>query len=396
MASDTNEMRRQRLGVYWIFAVTGIAFATWIARVPALRDNLQITTAQVGIFLLAAAVGSLVGLGLSSHITAYIGSRRTILVFGSGALMSVVAVGVISVVVPALVVAMVAMFVFGLTASITDVAMNVEGAEVERQLGRTIMPWFHALFSVGTAVGGGIAALASFLGIGVGYHFTLMGGLLLIPTVYSVKLMGWVEPMRGVSNDEQPRSTLRERLGVWLEPRTLLIGVVALSMAFAEGSANDWLALAMVDDRGYTNAQGAIWFVVFTSSMTLGRILGVPLIDRFGRVAILVSSALAALAGLAVVITVDHPVATVIAVVAWGLGSALGFPVAISAAADDPHNGPARVSAVATIAYSAFFVGPPLIGGIAEVSSILTALWVVAGVIAVGLVATGATRKPTP
>ncbi|AVG23210.1 fucose MFS transporter [Pontimonas salivibrio] len=387
-------LRRRRLGVYWIFAINGLAFATWMARLPGLRDNLQVTTAEVGLFLLGGAVGALSGLALSSHIIAALGSTRTIALFATLALIAVGGVGALSALWPSLLIAMAAMFVFGVGTSITDVAMNVEGAEVERDLERTIMPWFHALFSLGTALGGGLAAVASSLGIGVEFHFVVIALVLIGPVVYSVHLMGGTQGGSNATSTAPGASGVKSRLSVWAEGRTVLIGIVALSMAFAEGSANDWLALAMVDDRGYTNAEGALWFVLFTGSMTLGRFLGVPLIDRFGRVPILVGSALAALIGLATIIVVDNPVVGVFAVIAWGLGSALGFPVAMSAAADDPERGAARVSAVATIAYGAFLVGPPLIGGLAEFTGILTALWVVAAVIALGLLATPATRKP--
>lgn len=388
-------LRRRRLGVYWIFAINGIAFATWMARVPGLRDNLAISTAEVGLFLLGGAVGALSGLALSSHIIAWLGSRRTIAWFALLSLVAIGGVGVLSAIWPSLALAMAAMFVFGVGASVTDVAMNVEGAEVERDLERNIMPWFHALFSLGTAVGGGLAAVASSLSIGVEYHFVAVALVLGGPVMYSVRLMGHTNSGADTEDTDPDQRGLKSRLSVWAEGRTLLIGVVALSMAFAEGSANDWLALAMVDDRGYTNAEGALWFVLFTGSMTLGRFLGVPLLDRFGRVPILAGSGLAALLGLATVITLDGLVVGVMATIAWGVGSALGFPVAMSAAADDPQRGAARVSAVATIAYGAFLVGPPLIGGLAEATGILTALWVVAAVIALGLLATPATRKPS-
>lgn len=388
-------LRRRRLGVYWIFAINGIAFATWMARVPGLRDNLAISTAEVGLFLLGGAVGALSGLALSSHIIAWLGSRRTIAWFALLSLVAIGGVGVLSAIWPSLALAMAAMFVFGVGASVTDVGMNVEGAEVERDLERNIMPWFHALFSLGTAVGGGLAAVASSQSIGVEYHFVAVALVLVGPVVYSVRLMGHTNSGADTEDTDPGQRGLKSRLSVWAEGRTLLIGVVALSMAFAEGSANDWLALAMVDDRGYTNAEGALWFVLFTGSMTLGRFLGVPLLDRFGRVPILAGSGLAALLGLATVITLDGLVVGVMATIAWGVGSALGFPVAMSAAADDPQRGAARVSAVATIAYGAFLVGPPLIGGLAEATGILTALWVVAAVIALGLLATPATRKPS-
>jgi MFS family permease len=150
----------------------------------------------------------------------------------------------------------------------------------------------------------------------------------------------------------------------------------------------------MVDDRGFTNAQGALWFGFFTAGMMIGRISGVFLLDKFGRVPVLQWSAATALLGLSLVILVDVPAISVLGTLLWGLGSSLGFPVGMSAAADNPEGSAARVSAVATVAYSAFLIGPPLIGGIGEVSGLLVALWVVVVLIAVSFIAAPAAKPP--
>jgi len=386
-------LRRRGLGVFWFFAISGIGLSTWMARIPAIRDNLEVSTAEVGLFLLGGAAGALSGLSVSSHIVAYLGPKWTAGIFATLGTLAIGVVGIVSVVWPSLPLAIAVMVVFGIGTSITDVAINVEGADVEKERGRTIMPWFHGFFSLGTAVGGGLGAAVAGLGIGVEYHFPAVAIILLPAVAYATWLMGGE---RAPVPEDQPveRSTLKSRMAVWGEGRTLLVGIVALSMAFAEGSANDWLALGMVDDRGYTNAEAALWFVLFSGAMTLGRFIGPPFIDRFGRVTILAASALSALIGLAIVILIDNIWFAGLAVIMWGLGSALGFPVAMSAAADDASNGPARVAAVATIAYAAFLIGPPLIGGIAELWGVLNALWVVAIIVAIGLMATPSTKKP--
>ena len=388
----SSELRRRRNGVFLLFGISGFVFANWAARLPGIRDNLDISPAEVGLFLFGGAAGAILGLAFAAHVIAYLGERRTMLIFMLTALTAVGTVGFVSVYLPSIIVAVGVMVFFGIGASTTDVAMNIEGAEVERELGRTIMPWFHALFSLGTAFGGGIAAAASALGIGVDWHLGVIALALVPLTIYSVHLMGG-PASRGSHDNPEERSTVGERLGVWKEGRTILIGLVGLSMALAEGSANDWLALGMVDDRGFSNATGALWFVLFVSAMTAGRIVGVPLIDRVGRVVALRLSALSAFAGLALLILIENTVVSVIAVILWGLGSALGFPVAMSAAADDPKRGPARVSAVATLAYGAFLIGPPIIGGLAEVFGVLNSLWVVAALVAAGYLAIPATKK---
>ena len=201
--------------------------------------------------------------------------------------------------------------------------------------------------------------------------------------------------MRGIrSRPAIGKTGWRSRLGIWRDRRTLLIGLIVLGMAFAEGSANDWLALAMVDGHGVDNATGALVFGIFVTAMTVGRVVGVYLLDRFGRVPVLRVSAV--LAGVGLVVVIFAPIAWLagIGVVLWGLGSALGFPVGMSAAADDPRNAAARVSAVATIGYLAFLVGPPLVGFVGEHVGLLNALLMVLALVAVAGIVSPAARKP--
>lgn len=384
--------KKRRNAVFLIFFVTGVALATWLARLPDLRDNLGIEIFQVGLFLFGAALGALTGLSLAAIIIARVGEKRAILGFAVLAIMGMGLVGVLSVVWPWFAIALTAVFLFGVGMSVTDVAMNVEGARIEREIDGHIMPWFHALFSLGTVIGALIATWASLQGIGVNWHFGVVAAVLIPVTVWAVGELGDTAPSKNHGAGEK-KDTRRDIGRTWREPRTLAIGVAALGMAFAEGSANDWLPLAMVDDRGVSNASAAGWLVIFTLSMTVGRIVGVPLLNRFGRVSILTGASVAALAGLIVLITLDSYPTAVLAVVLWGLGSSLGFPVAMSAAADDPEKGPVRVSVVATIAYSAFLVGPPMIGGLGQLVGVMNSLWTVVIVIALASFAIPQTKK---
>jgi cyanate permease len=279
----------------------------------------------------------------------------------------------------------------------TDVAMNVSGAANERALGRSIMPVFHAFFSFGTMAGAGIGALAEALHIPIAVH---LGAAAVVIVAGMLVARRFLLPEQVVGDDGEPLSsddhslTWRGRLAIWADPRTLLIGVLVLAAAFAEGSANDWLAIAMVDGHGVSNATGALVFGVFVTAMTVGRLTGVFLLDRFGRVPVLRGSFLLAAGGLLVVIFVPNPWIAAAGAIFWGLGSALGFPIGMSAAADDPRTAAARVSAVATIGYFAFLVGPPVIGLLGQRVGVLDALLVVLVLAAIGAVVSGAAREP--
>jgi len=382
-----------RNALFVVFTINGLGFSTWLARVPAIRDGLDISTAEVAALLFTGALGAVSGLVFSSHIIAWLGLRNTILFFGLLGLLGLAGIGVGSAWVSSYALTVVAIIMAGAGNGIADVAMNVEGAAVEKAVNRNIMPWFHAFWSLGTVAGAGLSALMSFLGVGIAPH-TIVMAFIMAPTLWFVSRFMTPNPEAGEEDGVEQKSTLADRLRVWKEPRTLAIGVIALGMAFAEGSANDWLALAIVDGRDQTNAVGALWFGFFTVGMMAGRIGGVYLLDRFGRVPVLQGSAAMAIAGLTLVILVEQPLLSGVGALMWGLGSSLGFPVGMSAAADNPTGSAARVSAVATVAYGAFLIGPPLIGGLGESIGILAALWVVVGVIILAFFAAPAAKPP--
>jgi Major Facilitator Superfamily len=330
---------------------------------------------------------------LAGHIVHWLGGRRTIGIFLAGCGLALVVIGIGASALDSIAVAMLGFALFGFSSGICDVGMNVEGAAIERATGRNIMPWFHAAWSGGTVFGAGIGSAAAATGVDPALHLVVVAILVVAGTVVAVR---WIPGSDAGPAGASTKAGVRERLAIWLEPRTLLIGLIVLGMAFTEGSANDWLSFAMIDGRGLDNGQGALVFGIFTVAMTTGRIVGVPLLDRFGRVPVLRGAAVAAMVGLATVILVPVIPLAIAGVVVWGLGASLGFPVGMSAAADDPARAAARVSAVATIGYCAFLVGPPLIGAVSHQIGILNALWIVFALIVAATLAIPAARPPRP
>lgn len=386
-----------RNATFAIFVLPGLLIASWAARLPAVRDALDIRIDQVGVLIFGIALGSIVGLLLSSHIVARFGARSTVRVGMLISAAGIVIAGLGASVGPVFAVAFGGLVIFGFASGITDVAMNVSGAANERALGRAIMPIFHAFFSFGTMLGAGLGALAELLRVPVALHLALVAAIVVVVLLLVIRNLQSehviAEGAEAVPDDDHSK-TWRGRLAIWKDPRTLLIGLVVLGAAFAEGSANDWVGLAMVDGHGVDNATGALYFGLFVTAMTAGRLGGVLLLDRFGRVPVLRASFMLAAAGLLLIIFVPNTVVAVIGVIAWGLGSALGFPIGMSAAADDPRTAAARVSAVATIGYFAFLVGPPVIGFLGEQVGLLNALLVVLVLCAIGAFVSGAAREP--
>jgi MFS family permease len=384
------EVRAQR-AVYVAFIGSGFGFASWASRIPQIRDALQATPSELGLILLAIAAGAVIAMPLAGLVVNRFGPARTV-----AALATVLSVGMVVLALGTPVGALpvvVGLFLIGYGNGTWDVAMNVEGAAVEQRLGRTLMPRFHAGFSVGTVLGalGGAACVA--LDVSVTAHL-LAVAVINVAVVPATALRGFL-PRE--AEPATPQKTSAEKpahpFAAWREPRTLLLGVFGLCMAFTEGVGNDWLAVAMIDGYGAAPVIGPLTFAVFLAAMTAGRWFGPALIDRRGRVFTVRLSALVALVGLVMVVLAPPllPVALVGAVL-WGAGAALGFPVSMSAAADDPTQAAARVAVVASIAYTAFLAGPPLVGFLGNEIGVLRALTVVAVLLAVAAVVGGVTR----
>jgi fucose permease len=264
----------------------------------------------------------------------------------------------------------VGLFAYGFGTGTWDVAMNVDGAAVERELGRSIMPRFHACWSLGTFTGAGVGAVAAGIGVPLAAHYAIVPAVAIsIAVVASHRLL----PAGDAVEAAEPGSTR----SAWLEPRTLAIGLMVLAFTLAEGAANDWLALSLIDGYDARHWVGVLGFALFVASMTLGRLGGPVVLDRFGRAPTMLASALAATVGVLIVVWTGIAGLAVLGILLWGFGAALGFPVGMSAAGDDPARAARRVSVVSTIGYGAFLGGPPLLGFVGNHVGTLDSLLVI-------------------
>jgi hypothetical protein len=413
-----------RNGVVIAYAGSGLVFATWVSRIPGIRDDLGLTPATVGLMLLCMSLGSFVSVAASGLIVLKLGSKLTtrlgsivqtlgILVLGFGAtvLVQPVAVGV-------------GLVIVGLGTASWNTASNIEGAAVERALGRHIMPRLHGSFSIGTVAGAGLGALAAAVHLPVAVHVSVVavvvclavwfgaghyqadarsGGATLVDTTVHPDLnadpatgpIQIVAQEAGAARNPQAKLDGKAKIAAaWRDPRTLMLGLLVLGLGLAEGAAGDWVALGLADGYGSSNAIGAVGYGLFVSAMTVGRFAGTVVLDKYGRVIVLRVGAALAVLGLAVFVFAPNQWVALAALVLWGIGSALGFPVGMSAASDDPEHAAARVSVVSTIGYGAFLGGPPLLGLLAEHVGVLHSLLAVLAMLVVAFFLTPVVRKP--
>ncbi|GAA0314189.1 MFS family permease [Kineococcus aurantiacus] len=374
---------RVRAALTTAFACTGLTMATWVSRTPAIRDVTHSSTGQMGLVIAGLSAGSLVGIAVGGTYVARAGARSVVrtgmLAIAAGSVVVAAGAGLGHAPLVALGLALLG---FGMGSG--EIALNVEGVALEAAVRRTVVPSLHGAYSSGLCVGALLGLAANATRLPVPAH-------LLAVAVLTAAATGWLvrNLAPGTGREERRASNvpLRETVGgflsVWRETRTLAIGVIVLGMALAEGSAGDWLPLIVVDGFSLTATTGALVYAFFGAAMAAGRFGGGHFLDRHGRTPVVVASAAAAVVGIALVSFAPGIEVAVAGVLLWGLGAALGFPVALSAAGDDPVGAARRVSAVATMGYLAFLVGPPVLGFVGEHVGLRGAILLVLVVVAV-------------
>ncbi len=383
-----------RNGDLLVFAMNGFAFASWMSRVPDVREILDLTPGMLSVLLLSVSAGSLLGLPVAGRIAHRFGAVASVRIG-----LSLAAPGIV---LAALAVqfevgrfwVMPGLFLLGLGMGVWDVAQNLEGTVIERALDKAIMPWFHAAFSGGTVLAALIGAGLVWLKVPLLVHLGVVAVLTVVAVWWGT---GRFLPSQSTSDDVEDAASAPAvaQRSAWSEPRTLLIGVMVLAAAFTEGTANDWMAVAFVDGHDVDKALGVLALAVFLTFMTAGRVLGAGLLDRYGRVPVLRVLFASAIVGCLLVVFGNTWLAFIGCAI-WGVGASLGFPVGMSAAADDPERAAMRLSVVATIGYTAFLAGPPLLGFLGDHFGILNALLAVGAISALAILIVPVAKRAQP
>ncbi|EJH7005830.1 MFS transporter [Salmonella enterica] len=387
--SSRNALKRRTWALFMFFFLPGLLMASWATRTPAIRDILSVSTAEMGAVLFGLSIGSMSGILCSAWLVKRFGTRKVIRTTMTCAVTGVVILSVALWCASPLIFAL-GLAVFGASFGAAEVAINVEGAAVERKLNKTVLPMMHGFYSFGTLAGAGVGMALTALSVPANIHIILAAAVAIAPIFIAIRAIP-----DGTGKNASEDAHLQEKgLPFYRDIQLLLIGVVVLAMAFAEGSANDWLPLLMVDGHGFSPTSGSLIYAGFTLGMTVGRFTGGWFIDRYSRVTVVRASALMGALGIGLIIFVDSDWVAGVSVILWGLGASLGFPLTISAASDTGPDAPTRVSVVATTGYLAFLVGPPLLGYLGEHYGLRSAMMVVLALVILAALVAKAVAKP--
>lgn len=363
------ELSRWRRAVFLLFVSTGFALASLFTQIPTIRDDLNAPISEVGLIALSLSIGSITGLTVASVAIKHLGSRLSSLFSLTIASVGLILTGFGSTAVQDILLVKLGFVVFGIGFGICNVTMNVEAAALEQRRRLSLMPFFHASYSIG-GIGGSALGIAS-----VSFSINVLIVSIVVVSTISVPVLfiRYLRPRVLVSRGQSDPGHGPRRIRQWLDRRTVIVGLLIFSTSYAAGSANNWLILAMIDGHGVGKEIANVSYSLYVLAVTVGRLCGIAALNRWGRVKSLRGSALLTLLGVLAVLLGPAWVA-VCGALLWGLGTALGFPIAISAVSDDPVYASQRISAVSTIGYGASLVAPTIIGFIAEHTSLLTAL----------------------
>lgn len=352
-----------RLAVLAAFFTNGAVMATWVSRIPAVQGRLDLSEGALGMVLLGMSVGVLVALFVSGGLITRFGSRIMTL---TGALVLCATLPLLALMHNA-VMLWIALFLFGAMMSMMDVSMNEQAVLVERKAGKPLMSSFHGAYSVGGLTGALIGSgMASLPGMPTLLHFIIVAVFFAIVMIASNRYMLPSEPSE--AKEKQPVFSLPQR-ALWA------LGVVAFCSATSEGVISNWSAVYLTNVLDTTASLAALGFAAFSMTMTVGRMVGDALRKQFAPAAIVRLGGLLAGLGLLAVVLAQTPVIAMAGFGLAGLGLANVVPMAYSAAGNTPGipSGVA-IASMATIGYTGFLTGPPMVGLVAEQTSLRTAL----------------------
>ncbi|WP_030867829.1 MFS transporter [Streptomyces sp. NRRL S-37] len=352
------DVRRARYAVAAVFAVHGAVTGSFATRVPWIQDHAGVSAGQLGLALAFPALGASLAMPLAGSVSHRFGART--------ALRGLIALWTLALILPSiapnLLTLCLALFVYGATAGMSDVAMNALGVEVENRLDKSIMSGLHGMWSAGALVGSAAGTLAAHLGTDARLHHALAAAAL---TVAGVTACTWVLDLQPAEDEEPPPRFA-------LPPRSaLLIGAIGFCAVFAEGASLDWSAVYLRDQLETSAGLAAACTTGFTLTMALARIAGDHVVDRYGAVRTVRASGAVALLGGLLIVFAGHPAVAMGGFALMGLGIAVVVPLCFAAAGRSGSNPSLAIAGVATITYTSGLVAPSAIGLLAQATSLM-------------------------
>ncbi|MEU3342409.1 MFS transporter [Streptomyces sp. NPDC006668] len=368
-----DDFRRTQLAIAALFCFLGFQYATWASRIPALKERLDLSAGEVGLLLVVTGAGAVASFPLITFLMQRLGARSVALLSG----LSLVAVLLVLAVAPNYPTALVIVCADGVAVGCLNVAMNAQGAALEKVHGRTAMTQLHATFSAGSFLAALLSSGVTALTPDIAPHFAVAAVILLVLLAYARPRLLAEEVSEASSGEpvaEQEEGKRRRRF-TRLTLAVLWLGCAMVFAEVVEGSMNDWSALYLKDIAHASPQVAPLGIAVISSVMVVARLFGDGWRSRWGDARVVRVGSAVAGAGLGLALLTGGVVPALIGFACVGLGVAAVAPCLYVAAAAE---GPQALSVVAATGTTGLLVGPALIGFVTEVSDLAWGMAVVA------------------
>jgi fucose permease len=372
--------QRARIAVAVLFLTNGAMFTNLLPRYPEIKASLQTSNTVFGLSVAAFPAGAMLsGLAAAALIRRFTSARVAVL--------SSLVIGLFTALAGMAPVAWafaLALFIAGAADSLTDVAQNAHALRVQRVYGRSIINSLHAIWSVGAVLGGVMGSAAIALGVSIPVQLAVSGTVLGLMCVISYRFL-----LAGPDHDESPaaqaeRADTGEQRRVMMYAVLVLLAVLAIAGAAVEDAGQSWATLYLHDGLGAPAAVAGFGFIALVGFQFIGRILGDRVVDRFGERNVARAGGLLAAVGMSLALAFPSVPATIVGFAAAGLGVATVVPAAFHAADNVRGLPPSTGLTLVTWLMRLGFLGaPPLVGAVADATSLRIGLLIVpvAGVV---------------
>lgn len=380
---DLERPRRARTSVALVFAVHGAVGGTFVTRIPWLQERLGLSPGQLGLALVMPAIGSFLAMPLAGRFVHRYGGRAAV----RGLLTIWCLALVLPALAPSLPLLCVALFGYGATAGMADVAMNAQGVEIEQRLGRSIMSGLHGMWSVGGLLASGVGILAAHQDLDAPVQLAVTA--LVLAALAQPVCHGLPELKAAEEAEAPPRFALPPR-------SSLVIGLVGFCAVFAEGASMDWSGVYLKDVTGSSATLAAASYTAFALTMAVSRLAGDAAIRRLGAVRATRIGGVVATAGGLLVVAADSPALAIPGFALIGIGIAVIVPLAFAAAGRLGTNASQAIAGVATVTYTSGLVAPAVIGALAQATSLTVSFGLVTALAFALVLSAGALRRAEP
>jgi len=348
---SSNRFSRFTISLY--FFLLGFIFSSWASRIPDVKDQFDLSEAQLGSLLFMLPLGALTCLPVSGWLITKAGSRvisLSSMVFYSFTLLAIpFSENTVQL--------SIALFLFGMLGNMGNISLNAQGISIQHLIGKSILSSLHAMWGVGAF---GAAALTDWMmenDVDTSFHYRVVSAaalfFLLLLFIFLVK-----DPKL---KDEQ------QKIFVWPTRGLLMLGLICFCVAMSEGTMADWSSLYYRQIIHQSHVVSALGYTAFALFMTIGRFLSDPLVERFGHGTVLKTNGILIATGILVALSTDIPSIVLAGFALVGLGVSSVFPIVYILASKEKSMVPsAALAAVSSVGFIGFLIGPPVIGWIAQ------------------------------